>query len=232
VTDTLLVLAPGSNRRGFPERTGDLFDMALVETIRTLDGPGGDVEVLVPWEADLAALTAAAALDTAPSFDPEASTELAASRSRLTPYTPPGESPVEENDPFWLASHMALSASRPGPLSEALARATKVTVIVLGLPRRPAMVRKMLRGHEVKVLTFASLVGVEEAARALGVGPDRVVDLEERAPVRSEADDVERSREFVTETGGEAGLERYVAFSILLQDVFDPILPEEEFRDR
>lgn len=232
MTDTLLVLAPGSLRRAFPERTGDLFDTALVETIRTLDGPGGDVEVLVPWEADLAALTAAAALDTAPSFDPEASTELAASRSRLTPYTPPGEPQVEENDPFWLASHMALSASRPVPLAEALARAAKVTVIVLGLPRRPAMVRKMLRGHEVKVLTFASLLDVAEAARALGVEPRSVVNLEERAPVRLGADDVERSGEFATETGAEAELEPYVAFSILLQDVFAPILPEEERRDR
>ena len=76
----VLILAPAPHERrrrslGGEEHEdqwfGELFETALTELVRMLDGPGKIDAVLVPWRRDTAALLAAAAADTAVKFDPE-----------------------------------------------------------------------------------------------------------------------------------------------------------------
>lgn len=225
----VLILAPGSNAKRSISRSGDLFDTAFVDAVRTLDGRGADLTVLVPWTADLAALIAVATLDTAPSFDPEREAGSGEARSWLVPYVPPGEAAREMENIFWRSSYLSLGGRPPpGSLKQTLGKVSAIQIVILGAPRRADAVRKVLRSRELKVLTFGSLLGPLEAARVVGVEPSHVIDLEERLPSSGEDEDLGRFPELATERSPEDNLERYIPFGLLLQHHFDALLPDDD----
>lgn len=230
----VLILTQGSNLKRFEGRKGDLFDLAFIDAVRTLDGPGAQVRVLIPWVADLAALISAATLDTASSFDPERTEGPGGTRTRLVPYLPPGEIQADVDTDtdgvFWRASHLSLAGfERPQSLEQALGAFPNIHVVMLGSPRRPATVRKALRGRELlNVFTFGSLLSQFETAKIVGVEQSRVVNLENNMPEISEGDDPAESSEFATERSSEEQLERYVPFGLLLQKAFEGMWPDDE----
>jgi hypothetical protein len=229
---TILLLTQGSNSKRFGRRIGDLFDFAFIDAVRTLDGQGSDAKVLIPWVADLAPLITAATLDTSPSFDPEAGEGPRETRGRLVPYLPPGdEDSFKADDVFWRAAHLSLGGPEPKRLSEilnGLDENATIHVVMLGSPRSPAILRKALRRKEVRVTTFGSLLSRSQAARAIGVKEEVVVNLEDDLSVVDDDVDSERFAEWATERASEEQLERYLPFGLLLQHKFGEMFDGED----
>lgn len=222
----VLILASASESGHGLERAGDLFDTALVEAVRVLDIPATAGTVLAPWSPDLAPLVAAATLDTAPSFDPENPVE-GRSRSALQPYLPPGAI-VEENDPFYRATHFALGSKELPTFVEALRTHPPTHVLVLSATTEFGALREFLK-DDTPILAFASLTPTKEVAANLKVEASRIVNLEERVILLSEREDIDRYKETVPEREWETDLEPSVAFGLLVQDYFDQGIPDDEW---
>ena len=219
----VLILAGDTPPEESSGRSGDLFDAALLEIVRALDVSGDIASVLVPWSDEFAALIAVAAADTAPSFDPESATERAeGSRSCLVPYWPAETSSDEWSRPFLDSSHLSLAGRTPVSLADALGKHPPQDLIVLSLPNNIAAMRRVF-GH-ARVFVFGSLVSRAQVASVLDVQPDRVVDLEQT--LRS-IEDTSGARRSEVE-----GLEPFIPFGLLIQDVYDDILPDVDDRSR
>lgn len=226
----LMILTPPGDDDRMRDRTGDAFDTAFVEILRTLDGQGSKVPVLVPWSSDLAPLVTAALIDTAPSFDPEGGGSAAATRSRIIPYSLTAEDAglmegaSDREIAFWRSSHLSLARGAPVHLGAAMGAAPPTHFVVLGLPKAAAEVAAALKGRPASVFCFGSLVSRGEVVETLGVSFGDVEDLERRLlPEKVPSEDYsspERERE--------ESLEPYVPYGLLLQDALDEFLPGDE----
>jgi hypothetical protein len=228
----VMILTPPRDDDRLIGRTGDAFDTAFVEILRTLDGQGDKVPVLAPWSPDLAPLVAAALVDTAPSFDPESGGSAAATRSRIIPYAMASEdagltdSAAEREATFWRSSHLSLVRETAVPLMAAMNAAPPTHLVVLGLPTAAAEAAAALMDRSVNVFCFGSLVSRGEVAEALGLRLGNVEDLERRLP--SEETALEKSSASERERDVEDSLEPYVPYGLLLQDALDEFLPGDE----
>ena len=207
-------------------RVGDLFDAALLEIVRALDVSSTVATVLVPWSDELAPLIAVAAVDTAPSFDAEGAPKEG-TQSSLVPYRPMGTLD-EASQQFLAASHLPLSGRSPMSFEAAVKQYPPTDIIVLS----PEMSQKdelaVLRGapgfKNVRLLMFGSLTSRDQVANAMERGWESVENLEERlVPLGDEA------RRLGIEEGK---LEPFIPFGLLIQDVFDDILPDVPRPDR
>ena len=206
-----------------------MFDVAFVDTLRALAGPGSRMVLLLPWSQDLAPLIGAAMLDLAPIFDPEAPPGEGPSPRGVVLYVPPGdEASAREGDPFWQASHLSLAEGGHLSLADAVRAHPPTHVVALGTPQRPAAFRQALRGRRLKVLVFRSLYAREQAVEALGVASDGALDLEETLPEPLPEPTVQRTLEASVERSQEVDLEPFVPFGVLLQSFFDDWLEDEE----
>jgi hypothetical protein len=227
----LLVLASATEGGRGPSRAGDLFDFALSEIVRVLDVRAGVGTALVPWSADLAPLIAAAVIDTAPSFDPEAEASIGGGlRSGLVPYYPPQAASSEEDSVFYRASHLSLGRAAPLAFAAALQQHPPTHVLVLSAVKEFGALRSFLQTHDASILSFESLTPTAEVAGDLNVDLFRVTNLEERLVLPSEDEDTSRFRELGVEREAELELEPYVAFGLLVQSYFDNILPDDDRR--
>jgi hypothetical protein len=225
----LLVVASATEGGRGPSRTGDLFDFALSEIVRVIDIRAGFGTALVPWSADLAPLIAAAVIDTAPSFDPEASIE-GKMRSGLVPYYPPKAEPSEEDSVFFRASHLSLDRASPLAFAAALQEFPPTHVLVLGAVKEFGALRGFLQMHDASILAFESLTPMAQVASDLNVDPTRITNLEHRLVLPSEDEDTSRFRELGVEREAESELEPYIAFGLLVQSYFENMLPDDNRR--
>lgn len=222
----VLILAPDPTDERFWARTGDAFDTALVEVLRTLDAAEDGFYVLAPWTEDLAPLVLAATFDTGPSFDPEVEASGPETRSRIVPYSLPGAETPGLRSPYWRASAMSLTRRAALPLQMAVKEYRPDVLLVLGLP---ADTSELLGGMDLtrmKVLTFGVLLSSGEVAEVLDVSLEQVRDLQLRLPERAEPE-VERMSESALERSAEVELEPYVPYGLLLQDALEEFLPGE-----
>jgi hypothetical protein len=212
---TILVLAADRpSEEG--ERTGDLFDAALLEIVRVLDISEERGSVLVPWSDQLAPLIAVAAADTAPSFDPEGDT-WDGSRSSLIPYRPTEMSSDEWTEPFRAGSHLSLTRARPFSFVEALDKYPPQDIIVLSIPENIAPLRPA--AAYARFFVFGSLLSRARVAAALDIPAERVEDLEQRLRPLEDVLGMRRPEE--------ERLEPFIPFGLLIQDVFDEMLPDD-----
>lgn len=230
MSPVILIIPQTQGSKGTPLRTGGHYDTAFIDTVRTLNGRAQDVTLLVPWSPDLAPLVATATLDLAPSFDPEGrSSEPKAFGTIVVPYLLPGEAEAEvEDNPFWQASYLSLTVGARRTFADTVRDFPITHVVALGKPSHPASFRHAVRGRNVEVLVFQSLLGPEVAARVLGVPRDQVIDLEAKLTPLSAEDAFISTREGAAERTHEKDLEPYVPFSVLLQVAFDKWLAEDE----
>lgn len=216
----ILILA-ADTREESADRRGDLFDSALLEIVRVLDVSSEIASVLVPWSDEFAPLVAVAVADTAPSFDPE-SAPKESSRSGLIPYRPSEMSSDERSNLFREGSHLSLTRRTSLTLAQAVNEYPLQDVIVLSLPKDIAPLRAAPGYDKARFLVFGSLLSRERAIAALNVSPERVEDLEGRLhPVEDK---------FSTWRGDEEALEPFVPFGLLIQDVFEEMLPDVDDR--
>jgi hypothetical protein len=223
----VLILASDARESLEGGRSGDLFDMALVEIVRALDVPGSIASVLVPWSDDLSPLIAAGIVDTAPSFDPESgATET--TRSGLIPYIPLGAALSEESTAFFRSSHLTLEVAAPTPFEQAIREHPPTDVVVLSWTKELARLRDVPGYGEARFLVFGSLTSPERIFSDLAIPSSRVEDLERRLPLITEGSDIPEGTEFTDERERDAGLEPFIPFGLLIQDALDEILPDDE----
>ena len=205
---------------------GAQFENALVELTRTLEGPSEIDAILVPWREDTRALIAVAAVDAAPSFDPEETDRRGERQSRLLPYRATDNDADPGDDPFWHASHLSLGRYGMPSLATAIKQYRPQYVIMLGDSPQPDALRLNVLEQDATVLTFGSLAQPGQLTAALGLPADRIVDLEVNI-IRKVEDDVLRDG-VELEHQAEAELEPFIPFGLLIQEsLSDFLLPEE-----
>jgi hypothetical protein len=195
---------------------GELFDAALIETIRTLSEPRPDLRVYIPWSDSLAPLVSVATLDASPSFDPETH---ALRQNALVPYLSDSQQMGETSRAFWNSSFLSLSREPPRSFSAVLDGRIDAT-LALGLPQFD-----LLRGalRRSKVLFFPELIARDAFAREVGGQLGTLIDLSANY-VR---DTLRRDQAEVSEREREDSLEPFVPFGLLLQRWLDEDLHEE-----
>jgi hypothetical protein len=222
----VLILAGATGGELVGERAGDLFDMALVDAVRTLDVPAGAASVLVPWSTDLCPLIAAGIIDTGPSFDPESGARVEDSRSGLIPYLPPGAEWSESSMAFFTSSHLSLDGDAPIPFEQAIRQHPPTHVVVLAWTKEFSHWRDLLAG--ARLFTFGSMAPPEQIASGLNIPSSRVENLEARLPRLTEDRDIPEGSEFADDRARENRLEPFVPFSLLIQDALSELLPDDE----
>jgi hypothetical protein len=209
----ILILATDTQAKSAGRR-GDLFDAALLEIVRTLDVSSDIASVLVPWSDELAPLIAVAVADTAPSFDPERAGKEG-SQSGLILYRLSSFSSDERSRPFRDGSHLSLTERLPITLSQAVDKYPPTDVIVLSLPKDIPS----LQGSDIRFFVFGSLLALSDVRATLAIPAERMEDLELKlSPIEDKLS---------TARPEEEGLEPYIPFGLLIQDVFREILPDE-----
>ena len=223
----ILILAADTDDQPEGKRTGDLFDQALVEIVHALDVPARIASVLIPWSADLSPLIAAAIVDTAPSFDPEGERAAETTLSGLVPYLPPGAKWSDQGASFFRSSHLALERESPLAFADAIEKHPPTDIVVLAWSddfSKPIVSHGAARAN---VVTFGSLRSRERIASALNIPLSQIIDLELKLSSIVDDSDVPDGSEFAEERGRDAELEPFIPFSLLIQDYFDDILPDD-----
>lgn len=229
----VLIVIPSAERRrerslNHDDAFGAQFENALVDLTRTLEGPSGINAILVPWREDTRALIAVAAMDAAPSFDPEEADRRGERQSRLIPYRATDHDADPADDVFWQASHLALGRHGMPSLATAIQRYRPRYVIMLGDSPQSDALRLNVLELDATVLTFSSLAEPGQLAAALGLPTDRIVDLEVNI-LRKVEDHVPRDG-VELEHQAEAGLEPFIPFGLLIQESLSDLLFPEEIR--
>ncbi|MDR6116009.1 MULTISPECIES: hypothetical protein [unclassified Sphingomonas] len=230
----ILIAAPSyASRRERSLRRDDAFgaqfESALVELTRTLEGPSAIDAILVPWREDTRALIAVAAMDAAPSFDPEEAVGRDERQSRLIPYHATDNDIDLADDSFWQASHLSLGRREMPTFEAAVKQYRPSYVIMLGDPPQPDLIRISVMEHGAKVLAFGSLVQPGQLAERLGLPQHRIVDLEVNV-IRTDAEDEDYREGSATERRAEDELEPFIPFGLLIQESLDNLLFSEEIR--
>ena len=228
---TVLIVAPDEvpqDEGEMTRRAADLFDIGLVEIVRTLAMARRNFKLLVPWTRDLAALISAATLDAAPAFDPEGSEGKDVPRSIVVPYAAGDSAKYFVESVFWRSSHLSLNLGAPTDIRSYLDESRLDHVIALGLPNSGSgiadTVRLAIKQHSPSIYVFGQLSTSVDTALALRTDPHRVIDLsakygESLSLPSKEARETESMLEW------ESDLEPYVPFGLLIQrailDMFD-----------
>jgi hypothetical protein len=220
---SLLLLAPEPAHA--EQGHGELFDSALIETVRSLSQPRPKLRTFVPWTESLAPLISVATLDSSPAFNPESREER--QPGQLVPYFPDFQEMREKSRSFWQSSYLSLQY--PSPLSPGVAMEQSVdAVITLGVPNLETPISAILeRGRPI--LYFSALSRPNAFISTVGMRNLELLDLS--ADFSQDEHFEETSDSLIRELSWERGLEPFVPFGLLLQRWLDrnfPIEPGEQ----